>query len=36
MHSVQKDPIDPGSFKVKRIPRGPNSPPTTIMRSPPR
>jgi SNW domain-containing protein 1 len=36
MHEVQVDPLEPAKFKHKRIPRGPGSPPKTIMHSPPR
>jgi len=36
MHTVQKDPLAPSQFKHKRIPKGPGSPPVTIMHSPPR
>lgn len=32
----QKDPMEPPKFKVKKIPRGPPSPPPPILRSPPR
>ncbi|KAI0977190.1 SKIP/SNW domain-containing protein [Xylaria arbuscula] len=31
-----KDPLEPPKFKVKKIPRGPPSPPPPILRSPPR
>lgn len=36
MHEVQVDPLEPPKFKHKRIPKGPGSPPKTIMHSPPR
>jgi SNW domain-containing protein 1 len=36
MHEVQVDPLEPPKFKHKRLPRGPGSPPKTIMHSPPR
>jgi SNW domain-containing protein 1 len=36
MHEVQVDPLEPAKFKHKRIPKGPGSPPKTIMHSPPR
>lgn len=36
MREVQVDPLNPPQFKHKRVARGPPSPPTTIMRSPPK
>lgn len=36
MHTLQKDPLAPSGFRHKRIPRGPGSPPVTIVHSPPR
>lgn len=32
----QRDPMEPPKFKVKKIPRGPPSPPPPVLRSPPR
>jgi SNW domain-containing protein 1 len=32
----QKDPMEPPKFRIKKIPRGPPSPPPPVMRSPPR
>ena len=36
MHTLQKDPLAPASFKHKKIMRGPGSPPVPIMHSPQR
>jgi len=36
MQEAQVDPLAPAQFKHKRVAAGPPSPPTTIMRSPPR
>lgn len=36
MVTTQEDPLEPPKFKHKRAPRGPPSPPETIMRSPSR
>jgi SNW domain-containing protein 1 len=36
MHQTQIDPLQPAQFKHKRIPKGPDSPPVTIMHSPKR
>ena len=36
MKEVQTDPLNPAQFKHKRVARGPPSPPTTILRSPPK
>lgn len=32
----QRDPMEPPKFRIKKIPRGPPSPPPPVMRSPPR
>ena len=36
IHQSQVDPLQPAQFKHKRIPKGSDSPPVTIMHSPPR
>jgi len=36
MQNQQIDPIEPKGFKHKKIPKGPGSPPATVMHSPPR
>jgi SNW domain-containing protein 1 len=36
MREVQVDPLNPAQFKHKRVARGPPSPPTAILRSPPK
>jgi SNW domain-containing protein 1 len=36
MHETQIDPLAPSQFKHKRIPKGPDSPPVTIVHSPKR
>lgn len=36
MQEVQVDPLAPAQFKHKRVARGPPSPPTALMRSPPK
>ena len=33
---AQVDPIEPKGYKHKKIPKGPGSPPATIVHSPPR
>lgn len=36
MHEAPVDPLEPPKFRVKKVPRGPGSPPVPVMHSPPR